>query len=44
MPKWKPLRKNFFICLRANRANMNKINFNEKADDDAGMEAFLYFS
>ena len=34
----------FFICLRAKRANKNKINFDEKADDDAGMDAFLYFS
>ena len=33
----------FFICLRAKRANKNKINFDEKADDDAGMKA-LYFS
>ena len=32
--------KNFFICLRANK---NKINFDEKADDDAEMEAFYIF-
>ena len=36
--------ENFFICLRAKRANKNKRNFDEKADDDAVMEAFLYFS
>ena len=47
MPEWRqkrrPLRKNFFICLRAKRANKNKINFDEKADDDAEMEAFYIF-
>ena len=36
--------KFFLFCLRAKRANKNKINFDEKADDDAGMDAFLYFS
>ena len=37
-------KEKFFICLRSKRANKNKINFDEKADDDAGMEALLYFS
>ena len=35
--------KIFFICLRAKRANKNKINFDEKSDDDAEMEAFYIF-
>ena len=34
----------FFICLRAPASKKNKINFDEKTDDDAEMEAFLYFS
>ena len=33
----------FLICLRAKRANKNKINFDEKADDDAEMETFYIF-
>ena len=44
MPEWRqkrrPLRKNFFICCEASK---NKINFDEKADDDAEMEAFYIF-
>ena len=28
----------FFICLRAKQANKNKINFDEKTDDDAEMK------
>ena len=42
--KRRPSRKNFFICLRAKRANKNKINCDKKVDDFAGMKAFLYFS
>ena len=34
----------YFICLRVKRANKNEINFDEKVDDDAVMEAFFYFS
>ena len=34
----------FFICLRAPASKKNKINFDEKTDDDAEMKAFIYFS
>ena len=36
--------ENFFKLFACLRANKNKINFDEKADDDTEMEAFLYFS
>ena len=40
--KRRPLRKNFFICLRVYEQK-NEINFDEKADDFAEMEAFYIF-
>ena len=36
-------KKIFFICLRVHEQK-NKINFEEKTDDDAGIETFYIFS
>ena len=36
--------ENFLFVCEPLRANKNKINFDEKADDDTEVEAFLYFA
>ena len=41
-PEEEALRQNFFICLRVYEQK-NKMNFDEKADDDGGMKASALF-